>query len=96
MCAPLSPHTHDLTSTVKGGAGEDYRLTLIQNPSKRRQARESAWRGLLATRMSRSSRMQRSRKRREENRKKRKEKRETKRITKSYDKRELRKRITGS
>jgi hypothetical protein len=46
--------------------------------------------------MSRSRRMHRSRKRREENRKRRKEERKTKRVTKSYDRRELRKRITGS
>jgi hypothetical protein len=39
--------------------------------------------------------MQRNRKRREENRKGRKEGMETKRITKSYSKKELRKRITG-
>jgi thiamine monophosphate kinase len=66
-------HTHDLTSTVKGGAGEDYRLVLTQNPSKRLQVRENAWRELLVTRMSRSRKMQRSRKGREENRKRRKE-----------------------
>jgi hypothetical protein len=86
----------DLTSTVEDGPDEDCRLSLIQNPSKRRQAIESAWKGLLVTRMSRSSRMQRSRKRREENRKRRKEEKETKRVTKSYNKKELRKRITGS
>jgi hypothetical protein len=75
---------------------ETYRLTLIQNTSKRRQTREGARRELLVTRMSRSSRIKRSRKRREENRKRRKEEKKTKRVTKSYDKRELRKRITGS
>jgi hypothetical protein len=46
--------------------------------------------------MSRSSRIQRSRKRREESRKRRKEEKETKRGTKSYNKKELRKRIPGS
>jgi hypothetical protein len=46
--------------------------------------------------MSRSRRIQRSRKRREENRKRRKEEKETKRLTKSHDKGELRKRITKS
>jgi hypothetical protein len=46
--------------------------------------------------MSRSRRMQRSRKRREENRKRRKEEGKRKRVTKSYDKKELRKRITSS
>jgi hypothetical protein len=57
---------------------------------------EKTQREPLVTRMSRSRRMQRSRKRREENRKQRKEEKETKRITKSYDKGELRKRISNS
>jgi len=78
---------------VDGGDSGDYRLTLIQNPSKRRQIGEGAWRSLLVTRMSRSSRIKRNRKIREESRKRRKEEKETKRVTKSYNKRELRKRI---
>jgi hypothetical protein len=90
------PHTYDLISTVKGGADEDYRLILIQNPSKRRQTSESAWRELLVTRMSRSSRTLRNKKRKEENRKRSREERETKRTTKSYGKKELRKRIANS
>jgi hypothetical protein len=71
-------------------------VPVVRNPSKRRQTREGARRELLVTRMSRSSRMQRNRKTREENRKRRKEERETKTITKSHDKKELRKRIADS
>jgi hypothetical protein len=46
--------------------------------------------------MSRSSRTLRGKKRKEENKKRSREERETKRITKSYNKKELRKRIANS